>query len=746
MAEKDPVAKKIACALCEDRTCEREEGCLHVHTDIFIHYKGSRSCSKTQRARVPCAVTPHGKKPFYFTCNSESCSTYVASTDTEGIPHSIRTWKRIKMWRNESPENKKRITPERVKYFVIDGSVKTIVVATNGVLLDLRCRENDQKCRKNPLRKIKECAEWKTINQELRYLPIRKHSEKWKLCEKILVENHFGEVDELFFATDYDIAGSYIALTILEEVNRKRKINKKEDIPLSRIKRLILKTLTPQEIKKELEKPQSFDWGNAFGGKLRNTVDYLFGTPLTNLLRNRLHSEFHREASKKLEKIGIGRVQFPALWFIINRDWEAAKNTFTNKFYFVFNSYNTVEEVQEAVNHQKFSAFLVREHKSHYSQSQFIKDLATNKVGTHTTRRTTMRKLEEGGLIYIDEQERIRGTRLGLQYYNMLRSRLSTDLYDFASLEFNRQLYDDIASFKDLDQKIENNDELLKACQHHYDELMRFYYNHIRELVLKFENTVQEIVSPLGNLLSSTQQKEDTSIPLRSGYRSSDYTAIIEGNSPVDIEKVEEEFGSFNNLKNIERKFKKMDLAAHLRLLLQIPRENDFQILGIFGANALEHLNEDNTVLFSVQLEGDTELCEEIFKNVLENVIEGTLTLSSIEKIETLEFKERIELAHEPLHTVNLQYRNVEGEKGKFLVMEYDRPYLRTMKQLFYFKLGLVKAFTLGGLRFELVDSYELFEAHNFESMLFTMHEKYGLALDETAKMMQRLYLGGGEP
>jgi DNA topoisomerase IA len=738
VAEKNLAAKRIACALCEDHGCEKEEGCSHGHTDIFIHYKGLRGCPEMHRMHVPCSIAPRGSKPFYFKCSPSTCSTYVTSTGREGTLNTRRIWKRIKSWKAGSPE-KERIIPEKVTYFELDkGNVKTIILATNGDMLNMKLRGNLCK-------EIKAREEWEMMNQSLEYWPQRGYFLKWFLLKELLINNHFGEVDELFFATDYDIAGSYIALSILEKVNRGRVKNGKETIPLSQIRRLLLKTLAPEEVRTELEKPQEFDWGNAFGGKLRKSIDYLFGTTLTNMVDFQLKKTLHlKKASNDLKRIGIGRVQFPSLWFIIKRDWEAAQNKFTYAIYFLFNGYNTVSEVNGAIEHRDFSAFLVKEHKSHYSQSQFIKDLAENQVGTHTTRLTAIEKLKEGGLIFIDEQKRIRGTKRGLQYYNALRSRLSTDSYDFASLEFNRQLYEDITSFTVLDQRIKNNTKLFEACQHYYDEFMRFYYKNIRELVLKFENSKLEVAALMSSVFSEYHQKEETAIFLESSYRKSDSTVIIKENEPVDIEKVEKEFGSLNNF-SIEREFKQLDLISHIRLLLQIPRENDFQILGIFKVDALAHLNEDNAVLFKTQLGDDPELCEKTFMEVLQKVAEGTLSLSSVEKIEKLEFKKRMELAHEPLHTVNLQYRNVEGEKGKLLIMEYDRPYIRTLRQLLHFRLGLVKAFTLGGLKFELIDPYELFEAHNFESMLFTMHEKYGLGLDKTAQMMQNLYLGGEE-
>jgi DNA topoisomerase IA len=733
VAEKNLAAKRIACALCEDHECEKEEGCPHGHTDIFIHYNGLEGCSEMHKMHVPCSITPRGRKPFYFKCSPNTCSTYVASTGREGTLNTSRIWKRIRSWKE------KRIIPERVKYFELyKENVKTIILATNGNMLEMKLRGNLCK-------RIKACEEWEMMNQSLEYRPRRGYFIKWFLLEELLVNNHFGEVDELFFATDYDIAGSYIALSILEKVNRGRVKNGKEIIPLSHVRRLLLKTVAPEEIRSELEKPQEFDWGNALGGKLRTSIDYLFGTTLTTMLDSQLKKTLHlKKVSENLKRIGIGRVRFPSLWFIIKRDWEAAQNKFTYAIYFLFNGYNTVAEVNKAIEHRDFSAFLVKEHKSHYSQSQFIKDLAANQVGTHTTRLTAVEKLKEGGLIFIDGQKRIRGTKRGLQYYNALRSRLSTDSYDFASLEFNRQLYEDISSLTVLDQKIKDNTKLFEACQHYYDEFMQFYYKNIRELVLKFENSKLEVATLMASLFSESHQKEEPTILLESSYRKSDSTVIIKENEPVDIEKVEKEFGSLDNF-NIEREFKKLDLNSHIRLLLQIPRENDFQILGVFKVDALAHLNEDNAVLFKTQLGDDPELCKKKFMDILERVAEGTLSLSSVEKIETLEFKKRMELAHEPLHTVNLQYRNVEGEKGKLLIMEYDRPYIRTLRQLLHFRLGLVKAFTLGGLKFELVDPYELFEAHNFESMLFTMHEKYGIDLDKTAKMMQSLYLGGGE-
>ena len=44
-------------------------------------------------------------------------------------------------------------------------------------------------------------------------------------------------------------------------------------------------------------------------------------------------------------------------------------------------------------------------------------------------------------------------------------------------------------------------------------------------------------------------------------------------------------------------------------------------------------------------------------------------------------------------------------------------------------------------LFFERIDRYKYSKAHNFESMLSAMLEKYGMSFFETAKRMEEMYL-----
>jgi len=759
VAEKNSVARKIACSICET-PCEDKRSCVNEHEDIFLHFLRSKDYFDSSHPviSIDCVTREEGKRPFYYQCNRNVCNRnrcrhYPCHLDAQGKSHSSQMKRRIKDLLLE--ESEAEFGVEFVKYYEIQGKKwKTIVLSTNGTMLSTSIQKIKGE---SILTRIMRTPQWSEISKYIRYFPkeeldrdsgkIRSYFCTNLLFKAVLAREYKGKINQIVFATDYDIAGSFIALSILEKTQADRKINGKEEIDESEVKRMILKTLTKTEILSELDNSSPFDWGNAYGGKLRSAFDFFFGKPLTQILRRALGEYVSGEKSYRL---GIGRVQLPALFLIIDRDWKVALHKDTYNMYLLLKGYFSKADIKTSIRERDLIAFLTRERKTHYSESQFLIDLAEKKIGTHTTRLRLPKRLERSGLIEFDNNQRICSTIFGLQYYNILRSRLRTKQIDFASIEFSERLYKDIEILKSFDQSEESQGRY--KCEQKFNKLMKFYYDNIIELIPKFQDEAEKVAPLLADVIIQSDKEENEENTDEPKDEGPDYPLKLKAEDcipPKYLEILVDSHGRYKEPEKDEilcfyRKFEKTDLLSLLRVLLRIPRDTDFTICDTYQREYVEKFNEDNCVVFKATMpDGNTPGCVKEFNHMLDN-------LKSIQlnpPITKLRVKKKVELvAHEPLHTVNLQHRNIPGEDGKKLVREYDRPYIYTIRKLLALskkKGGLIYGFLIGKSEFQSIDPYEPFEAHNYESMLFTMYEKYQWNLGYTSEMMQKLYEGG---
>lgn len=760
IAEKDSVARKIACSICK-MPCEDRRSCGNEHEDIFLHFSRNGDYYDGSHSFVPitCVTRERRKRSFYYQCNENSCRRsvcrhYPCHLDMQGKSHSSQIKRRIRDLNEERSEVEFGF--ESVKYYEIQQTDwKTIILSTNGTMLSTSIQKTR---RESILEKIIGTPNWEKMGQYLRYFPkeglevdrggIRSYFFTNLLFKAILVRECRGKIDQVIFATDYDIAGSFIALSILEKTQADRRKIEKEEIDESQVKRMILKTLTEDEILSELDVLKPFDWGNAYGGKLRSTLDFFFGKSLSQILRKALEGYISREKSSKL---AIGRVQLPALFLVINRDWETALNKDVHSIYFLIKGYFTKRDIMNSLKEKDFVVFLTRERKTHYSESQFLIDLAERKIGTHTTRLRLPRKLERSGLIEFDNNRRICSTRLGLQYYNVLRSRLRTRQVDFASIEFGKRFYGDIEILKTLDQDSEEMSQFRSKCEQKYNELMEFYYNNVVELIPRFQNDAEKVAPLLACAIDEVDKKKTEVDVNKQEDKNLEYPLVLDAEDcipPEYLDMLVDSYGRYREPENDDillfyRRFLRIDLLQMLRLLLRIPRDTDFTICSIHQKECVEKFNEDNCIVYKATIPDDvTSNCMERFNQVIANL--RLLQLKT--PVTKLKVKKKVEVAHEPLHTVNLQHRNVPGRDGKKLVREYDRPYIYTVRKLMALsneKGGLIDGFSVGNLEFQPIDPYEPFEAHNYESMLFIMYEKYQWKFSHTSEMMQKLYEGG---
>ncbi len=110
-------------------------------------------------------------------------------------------------------------------------------------------------------------------------------------------------------ATDFDVEGEVIGLNIV------RYLCGQADA-----KRMKFSTLTTEELNSAYEnKLQNIEWGQAIAGETRHYLDWFYGINLSRALMNAI------KTTGKFRIMSIGRVQGPALKFIVEREREIEK-------------------------------------------------------------------------------------------------------------------------------------------------------------------------------------------------------------------------------------------------------------------------------------------------------------------------------------------------------------------------------------------------------------------------------------
>ncbi|EHP86074.1 DNA topoisomerase I [Methanotorris formicicus] len=127
------------------------------------------------------------------------------------------------------------------------------------------------------------------------------------------------EADEFYVATDWDIEGELIGYHALYYCCGK-----------TNAKRMRFSSLTKKEIIKAYENPDTIDFGLVDAGDSRHKVDWYFGINVSRALMEAIR------AVKRWKTMSTGRVQGPALAFLVDRELEIKK--FVPKPYWVISA------------------------------------------------------------------------------------------------------------------------------------------------------------------------------------------------------------------------------------------------------------------------------------------------------------------------------------------------------------------------------------------------------------------------
>lgn len=718
IAEKNKVAQNIACTLgkkelslktCNE--CNNPRSCKFMKQDIFLVFKGRENCANPG-GLLRCLIDEvNVEPPKYFKCKKGRCRyslVYTSNYRGRSLKDVMREIKRFL--------NREQGFYENIKYYLIPlKNPEYLIVDTNGTMLRFgygRIFDKYENQIRNLEQDIQE-ADLRQILRNLKYYPNPGYEIRSYLFRAILNQKIFGEVETIYVATDYDIAGAFIAHSLFEKA-------KKEGNPIdySKIKRINIESMSEKGIMKAFNNPLEFDWGNAYAGKLRALFDYFFGSTATYRLNQRIRNIIRKNKTfgqdrKHIPVIGIGRVQVPALNLIIKREEKLANESWDYFLYIACHNSeevgcrNTRELIRQLEDGKAACFKVVFKHKL-ITESDFIKMLGEYHIGTHTTRSAQIPKLRDKELIKIEEGY-ISSTDLGRAYLKIIGNELKSEQFNLASIEFN-------SGFNAVLESLKRSG---KEAEERFNLLLSGYLEIISEILHKIDTRYRGIAQRLAPYVIdqiSKEQSEETKV--------------------LGLQKEDE---------------KELDLLDQIRMSLAIPYGTDFEILECYPEPIHPLLIATHNlyrVVFRAKLnpfeaeKGLDELTKNIIEDYYEKIQNGELketVVTGITDEEKSKYSE--DSAHSPIHVTESNKPTITySPKQLRLINEIINSIERSWRRADGEQTLL--GFNLWGRNFERAEYYPTSQTLNYEAALSLMNEKYGWPLKETARILENLYLG----
>jgi DNA topoisomerase IA len=718
IAEKNKVAQNIACALgkaklflkiCKE--CDNTRSCKFMKQDIFLVFRSRENCSEPD-GLLRCLIDEANvESPKYFKCRKGRCRYSLVYTSE----HKGRRLRGIKT-EIERFLDQSQGSYESIKYYLIPSeNPKYLILDTNGTMLSFgygRLFDPYGEQMRNLEQDIKE-VDIRQILWNLKYYANSGYEVRSYLFRAVLNEKIFGNIELIYVATDYDIAGAFIAHSLFKK-------SEKEGNPIdySKIKRINIESMSEKGVMKAFNNPLEFDWGNAYAGNLRALFDYFFGSIATYQLNGQIRNivEKNREFNRDMRRIpvlGVGRVQVPALSLVAKREEKLASESWDYFLYIACHNFeesgcrNTQELVQQLEDGKAACFKIVFKHNL-ITESDFIKMLSEHHVGTHTTRFAQIPKLQEKKLIRVKDGY-ISTTELGRAYLRIIGPELKTEQFDLASIEFNSAFDSVLESLKGSKEKAEDR----------FNLLLSGYLEAIRETLYKL------------------------------GFR---YESIAKQLAPYFINQIAEEKMEKIRVKGLQKETEKeLDLWDQIRMSLAIPHGTDFEILECYPEPIHPLLIATHNlyrIVFRTKLnrseaeEGLDVLIKKIIKDYHEKVRNGDLEETVVLGItEEEESKYSDDPAHSPIHVTdsgetNITYTPQQIRLINEIINSIESSWRRADEE------QTLLGFNLWNRDFERAEYYPSSQTLNYEAALSLMNEKYGWPLEETGRMLEDLYLG----
>lgn len=743
ITEKGSVSRAIVRALNPESFDDRDS-CNCEHNEIVSIRPRERGKRSGVYEEGRCVAEPNKSSKFEYFCSrdcSTGCGFYAEHTDSQSKAHYLSTKKRLG-FQNRGKGRWDKTIFENIGYYVFDKGDETIIVAdTSGNPLSLRINTRGKRSLEQLFR---ETSDWKDIEKRSRYTArvdwfSRKSSEvRARLFNHILAKRQLPDgtpidLDRVIAATDYDVAGSHIFQSIINNANGfvkwKNSLGKNmKDISPDMIYRMKLQSMDPQDIIKEFEAPLEFDYQNAAAGEIRSMMDMAIGGSLTSELNYNIRTG--NRGSKC--RVSVGRNRFLGLEELIKEEQGIGEES--ERAYLIFEGNQDLESIEDSLARKDFLGLQIKSTKKRVSHSDYLIALKDANVGTHTTRNKIYSQLARSGVINFSDLE-LRTTPFGMEYYRIMSPHLRGPMFDIKS--WNNFLHDAMIQIRE-GGGIGNIDSAKESSR----EFMRYFHQNFRNYLIemrpKWSEISREIADSferLGGEKSILREKvKHTKREKGEGLE------LFGGNVHLS----EDQIGLFMNASsNIPTTSGETLLTRYIPGNIISPEESIRRVCCIGRSHDFEVVRGNPLEIIDLEGRGYTVFSSEVKDgNGLGGFPEDILRFEETALED--EGKEELLVAHEPLEIKDVSPGIIAGGKGFDLVREYNAPWMNTLNALRLREGGKidVESFETDVGEFKRVNRYELGKVHNYESLLIAMFEKYKIPFRETAEMAEDLYLG----
>jgi len=737
ITEKKSVSKAIAKALFPSSFDERDN-CKEEHSDI-ISLRNPKDSEYIQNPKdILCFAEPYKNKEFFYFCSNDcvkGCQFTANHIDSMGMDHAAGTRRKLR-YQNKSQKQGKIIF-EEVTYYVFNrNGEKVVITDTQGNPFSYLIENiGERQTLETALLRAKD---WDDLEKALRLKPSIEFSEnraykaRERMFNNLLVKRRLPdgtpiELSKVIAATDFDIAGSYIFYLVIENANQFVRFNQRngsywKEIPAELLSRMKFQSMKPEEVLHAFENPIPFDFENARAGEIRALFDFLYGTTLTSKMKTAAY------AQQAGFRASIGRNRFIGLRALIEESANIEKEE-ESYIYLVFNGLKDKDGIREDLESGNYTPLRINQKRARITASRLIRDLKKCNIGTHTTRCKLPKILVDLGLAQ-EEGYSISPTEFGISYYSALFPHL--EMAGFSISEWNRLLnssMDVIRTSCSQDEKV--NSERMK--REFMNSFLYALQQHLAYLSGNWKGIIEAIPPRAYPKKEEESAKRGDVTLLHKGLLLEEADSVLsleqisefmspETNKPIGGAKI------YRHIKPTEASYKDA-----VRRVCCIDREDDFEIIEGDGEE-VQKIEDNNCTVFRAEVHDNRRVAK----------YSKAVHMDNYEKLEIPELP-KAESAHEPLYLTSISPPCVNGKKGFMLVREYNLPWMLTRDKLEKQRQGLINlaSFSIGRDRFERVERYDFGKAHNFESLLIAMFEKYGVSFRDTAEMAEELYLGG---
>ena len=764
ITEKSSVSRVIAQALAPD-TFDERGSCEGEHEDIIALRSPKERELIKQLSDIRCVSIPNNDN-YFCSSNCLSCDFRAEHVDSQGM-RNARSVRKKMGYINDQRRTEDKIIFEDIRYFHVPvGDDRDVIIFdTNGTPYSFKLmRERGERYyREVHLEEsIVNARGWGDIERRLRYKagispdppgPPKSHKARAQLFNFLLgrelspADGTPIEIDRIIAATDFDVAGTYIAYSVLSAVDEyiesqlKEKGIRSAGIDLDKLCRMKLPDTSRDSILDEFENPERFDWGNAYAGKIRQVFDYLYGETISRGLDYRREYFGIRKRSKGEREFSVGRNRFLSLSELIKKEEELETEEPRDYVYLLVEGLVDLKGMEDALNDGSYSAIQIKQRKCNVTHSGMLKAMKESKIGTHSTRKGIMDTLKYLGHAESDGIN-VNPTAFGMYYFEKMKGLLDSDAFSIA--QWNDLLHLTMESFEERygDSKGDYRESAEQGFRDFMSYFFREFKKHILELRGYYNPVVKDLVKEKNiQKLAMERRRKEMEEEERTLYEG---RIVLKGrNSVITLDDIGGFMDTKKNrplpLRSAVSKVVRVippepsGVEDIIRRLCSIEREYEFSVMNAYNMNTLLGANHEDFTVFRAEIGPGYDFGV---------MIKDGPHIDSYEEMD-ITLPEKKESAHEPLEIIDLKLSDIYGREGLILVEEYSRPGRLTADKIRKDADELVNlaAFNSGDLSFERHEWYEFGKVHNYESLLIAALEKYGMPFNRTSKMMEDLYL-----